>query len=318
MKKVLITGITGFAGSFLAQHLTSLKNQEIYGTYLSESSLDNVAQLKDSLHLTKVDLTQANHVNDLVTSIHPDEIYHLAALPSPVDSHQNPAQYIHNNVDVQLNILESVKKNNLSSTRIIVVSSAEIYGAVPLDALPIDENTAFRPNSPYSVSKATQDLLGLQYYLSYNLPIIRIRPFNHIGPRQSPAFVVAAFAQQVAKIEKGMQEPKISVGNLEAKRDFTDVRDMVHAYQVIMEKGTPGDVYNIGSGRSVSIKEVLDTLISLSTTPMEVVQDIARLRPSDVPDLVCDTTKIANLGWEAHIPLEETLRNTLDYWRAIV
>ncbi len=318
MKKVLITGITGFAGSFLAEHLTSLGNQEIYGTYLSDSSLDNIAPHKESLHLTQVDLTDAQAVNDLLVTIKPDEIYHLAALPSPADSHQNPSRYIHNNVDVQLNILESVKKNSLSSARILIVSSAEIYGAVPLDALPIDELTAMRPNSPYSVSKATQDLLGLQYYLSYKLPIIRVRPFNHIGPRQSPAFVVAAFAQQVARIEKGMQEAKISVGNLQAKRDFTDVRDMVKAYQIVMERGIPGEVYNIGSGRSVSIQEVLDKLIALSNTPMEVVQDPARLRPSDVPDLVCDIAKIAELGWQSQVPLDETLKNTLDYWRAIV
>ncbi len=317
MKKVLITGITGFAGSFLAEHLSSRDDLEIHGTYLSDSSLENVSQIKDRINLVKIDLTDSERVNDLVTSIQPDQIYHLAALPSPADSHNDPVKFIHNNVDVQLNILESLKLNSLTNTRLLIVSSAEIYGAVSVEKLPIDENTEFRPNSPYSVSKATQDLLGLQYYLSYKLPIIRVRPFNHIGPRQSPSFVVSAFAKQIAEIEKGKKDSVIQVGNLDAERDFTDVRDMVRAYQIAMEQGTPGEVYNIGRGESFVIKDVLDKLIALSDVSMEVTEDPSRLRPSDVPHLVSNSEKIKKLGWKVTIDFEETLRNTLDYWRAI-
>lgn len=318
MKKVLITGITGFAGSFLSEHLSSFDDLKLFGTYLSESSTENISSIKDKLELVKIDLTDSDRVNELITSIKPDQIYHLAALPSPADSHQNPVKYIHNNVDVQLNILESIKSNDLLDTRTLIVSSAEIYGAVSSDQLPISENTQFRPNSPYSVSKATQDLLGLQYFLSYNLPIIRVRPFNHIGPRQSPAFVVSAFAKQIAEIEKNEVDPVIYVGNLDAKRDFTDVRDIVKAYRIAMENGKTGEVYNVGRGESFSIKSILDKLISLSSVEMRVEEDPSRLRPSDVPDLVSNSTKIKELGWDVTIDLEDTLQNTLDYWRAIV
>lgn len=318
MKKILITGITGFAGSFLAEYLVAKQDSNIYGTYLTEKSKETIASISDSLNLAQIDLTDSEAVDSLIRTIQPDEIYHLAALPSPADSHENPGKYIHNNVDVQLAILESLRKNKLTNTKTLIISSAEIYGVVSGDDLPIGEDTPFRPNSPYSVSKATQDLLGLQYYLSYKLPIIRVRPFNHIGPRQSPAFVVSAFAKQIAEIEKGTQEPVISVGNLEARRDFTDVHDMVRAYQTVMEYGQVGDVYNLGSGKSISIQEVLDQLIALSTIEMKVVVDPSRLRPSDVPELVCDTTKISQLGWKAETPIRQTIQSTLDYWRAIV
>ncbi len=317
MKKVLITGITGFAGSFLAEELCKQGGYEIHGTYLNEKSLQNIAGIQDKLSLSRIDLTNNDAVSSYIATLAPDQIYHLAALPSPAESFKDPVLYIHNNVDIQLNILEAIRKNNLQHTRILIVSSAEVYGLVSPEDLPIDENTPFRPTSPYSVSKATQDLLGLQYYLAHNLKIIRVRPFNHIGPRQSPDFVVSAFAQQVAQMEKS-EKAVIRVGNLEAKRDFTDVRDMVKAYSVLMEKGIPGEVYNVGRGTSVTIKEILETLLSLSQKDCNVETDPARLRPSDIPNLVCDTQKIKELGWEAQIPLKQTLQDTLDYWRAIV
>jgi GDP-4-dehydro-6-deoxy-D-mannose reductase len=316
MKKILITGITGFAGSFLAEHLLSLgsPDQEIHGTYLSDSSLENIESIKNELSLTKVDLTNSQSVYDLIESIKPDELYHLAALPSPADSFAEPTKYIHNNVDVQVHILEAIRKLS-PQTRVLIVSSGEIYGLVSPEQLPLDENTQFRPTSPYSVSKATQDLLGLQYFISYKLPIIRVRPFNHIGPRQSPAFVVASFAKQIAEAEKVDQKSVIKVGNLAARRDFTDVRDMVRAYHIIMEKGEVGNVYNVGKGESVTMQTIVDTLISLSNNELMTEVDPNRLRPSDIPDIVCDSGKIKKLGWEPKIHLDETLRDTLEYWR---
>ena len=182
--------------------------------------------------------------------------------------------------------------------------------------LPIGEETEIRPVNPYAVSKVACDFLGLQYFLSYKLPIVRVRPFNHIGPRQSPSFVVAAFAKKIAEIEKNKIPPVIKVGNLSPKRDFTDVRDTVWGYQLLIEKGEPGEVYNIGSGRSYEIKYILDTLLSFSDKKITIETDSALMRPVDVPELVCDNSKIKKVtGWEPKIPIEQTLRETLDYWR---
>ena len=221
--------------------------------------------------------------------------------------------------DTFLNLLEAVKKAKLKDTRILVVSSGEIYGAVSKKDLPINENTVLKPTSPYSVSKITQDFLGLQYHLSYKLKIIRVRPFNHIGPRQSPAFVVSAFAKKIAEIEKNKREPVLSVGNLESARDFTDVRDMIKAYVLAVEKGKEGEVYNLGSGRSYKISEILDKLFSLSNVKIKIEIDKNLLRPTDIPDLVCDGAKFTKFtNWKPKIPIDVTLKDTLDYWRNII
>ena len=314
MKKILITGATGFAGSFLAEHLSTQQNLDLFGTYLTDTSIANISGIQDKITLKKVDLSNENEVAQLIGDIQPDEIYHLAALPSPAESFENPAKFIHNNVDVQLHILEALRQHKNTTTKVLIVSSAEIYGKAI--SLPIAEDAELRPMSPYSVSKATQDLLGLQYFLSYGMPIIRVRPFNHIGPRQSPNFVVASFAQQIVQTEKSTAESSIKVGNLVAKRDFTDVRDMVRAYQIVMDHGTVGDVYNIGQGKSYAMQEIVDHLISLAQKEITTEVDPTRLRPSDIPDIVCDTNKISSLGWKPEIELEKTLKDTLEYWRA--
>jgi GDP-4-dehydro-6-deoxy-D-mannose reductase len=200
-----------------------------------------------------------------------------------------------------------------------VVASAEVYGSVTKEDLPMGEDTPLNPTNPYAVSKLAQDFLGLQYFLSYGIKTIRVRPFNHVGPRQAPNFVISSFAQKIAEIEKGKREPILPVGNLEAKRDFTDVRDMVKAYSLIMEKGEFGEVYNIGSGRSYKISEILEMLLSFSSVKITVEIDKSLFRPIDDPELVCDSTKInKTTGWKAEIPLEETLKDTLDYWRNII
>lgn len=318
MKKVLITGITGFAGSFLAEHLVSIGEYEVSGTFISEGSLKNVASIKDKLDLVKVDLTQKDAVESLIQQKKPDMVFHLAAMASVGASFKDPVATFHNNVDSEIFLLEALRNEGLINTRTMIISSAEVYGYVQPENLPLSEEAPLRPANPYAVTKIAQDFLGLQYALSYKMPVIRIRPFNHVGPRQALGFVVSDFAKQIVDIEKGKQEPVVKVGNLEAKRDFTDVRDMVKAYTLLMEKGEAGEVYNIGSGVSHKIQDILDMLIGLSTVQISVQTDPTKLRPSDVPEIVSDNTKMAEItGWEPEISLETTLKDTLDYWRNI-
>jgi len=319
MKKVLITGITGFAGSYLAEHLISAKEYDISGTYLFEKSLSNTEQIKGNLNLIKADLSDEKSVFKIIKDVSPSIIFHLAALTSPADSFKNPTETLTNNISLQINLMEAVRKCNLFNTKILVVSSGEIYGIVEKEDLPIDEKVSLTPTNPYSVSKIAQDFLGLTYFLSYKLKIIRVRPFNHIGPRQSPHFVVSSFAKQIAEIEKDKREPVLHVGNLEAKRDFTNVKDMVRAYALAIEKGRYGEVYNIGSGISYKISDILNKLISMSSSKIKVEKDKALFRPNDIPDLVCDASKFTKLtGWRPQISIETTLKETLDYWRNII
>ena len=195
----------------------------------------------------------------------------------------------------------------------------EEYGRVAPGDLPIREAQPLRPDSPYGVSKVTQDMLGLQYFLSRGLPVIRVRPFNHIGPRQTRRFVAPAFASQIAAIEVGKQPPVMKVGNLSASRDFTDVRDVVRAYVLALEHGEPGEVYNIGSGASHSIRSLLDRLLSLSTVNISIETDTTRLRPADVPDVVCDASRLrAATGWQPRVTFDQSLSDLLDYERTQV
>jgi GDP-4-dehydro-6-deoxy-D-mannose reductase len=318
-KKILVTGASGFAGSHLIDYLVNKNTENIFGTYYSEKSIENLEKVKDKVNLSKVDLTSEEQTNYLIEKIKPDEIYHLAAFASAAGSFSSPAKTVLNNISSQINLLEAVKKHNLTSTKILIISSAEVYGDVDPKDLPIDENTKFNPTNPYAVSKLTQDFLGRQYFLADNLKIIVARPFNHIGPRQAPDFVVSAFAKKIVEIEKGKREPIFPVGNLEAKRDFTDVRDMVRAYFLLMEKGKEGQAYNIGSGASYKISDILDKMLSLSNIKVNIESDKTLFRPIDNPDLVCDYNKLKNLaGWEPEIKIENTLKDTLDYWRDIL
>jgi GDP-4-dehydro-6-deoxy-D-mannose reductase len=319
MKKVLITGVTGFAGSYLAEHLLSTEKYEVSGTFLTEKSLDNVENIKNKLILIKADLTNDKSVFEIIKKTSPSIIFHLAALTSPAESFKNPITTMTNNVSLQINLLEAVRKYNLVDTKILITSSADVYGRVTKENLPIDEETPLMPTNPYSVSKIAQDFLGLSYFLTYKLKIIRVRPFNHVGPKQSPNFVVSSFAKQIAEIEKGKKEPYLLVGNLEAKRDFTDVRDMVKAYLLAIEKGEYGEVYNIGSGVSYKISDILNRLVSMSSSKIEIRKDKALFRPSDDPELVCDSKKFSKVtNWRPKISVDTTLRDTLDYWRNII
>lgn len=312
MKKALITGISGFAGSFLAELLLE-EGYEVYGTHISDD-VKNIDSIKDSVHLKKLNLLDTKDVEQYISSTSFDTIFHLAALTSPAESFKEPTAVFTNNISAQINLLEAVRQSS-SSPRVLITSSAEVYGMVKEAELPISEKAELRPGSPYAVSKIAQDYLGLQYFLSYGMDIVRIRPFNHVGPRQAPGFVVSSFAKQIAEIENGKEKPVIKVGNLTAKRDFTDVRDMVKAYVLLAEKGVSGEVYNAGSGTSHKISEILDTLLSFATQKIEIETDPAKLRPSDVPDIRSDNRKIeSETGWKPEIPLEKTLKDTLDYW----
>lgn len=320
MKQILITGITGFVGEYLAEYLLSIeKDSAIHGTYHSESGLARIGDLKKRLTLHQVDLNDAAKVVSLIQSIKPQEIYHLAALSSVSDSFKRPAETLITNIASEVNLFEAVRSLNEPSVRILVVGSSEMYGNVQPSDLPLSEDTPLRPASPYAVSKITQDYLALQYYNSYKIQTLRARPFNHIGPRQSEKFVVPSFAKQIAEIEKGKRDPVIKVGNLTPKKDFTDVRDIVQAYHLLMQKGVPGEAYNIGSGKSVAIQELLAILLSCSNVSVKVEEDPSLVRPVEILEIRSDSSKLQNLtGWKPEITLEESLKNTLDYFRNLV
>ena len=319
MKKVLITGATGFAGSHLLRYLTALGGYELFGTYLTDNSLNNVSDISQKINFEKLDLSLQDKIENLIFKIKPDHIFHLAALASSAKSFENPKETLVSNIETELNILEGVKKAGLYNTRILIVSSAEIYGRVNNSDNSLNEETPFNPTSSYAVSKIAQDYLGLQYFLTYSLKTVRVRPFNHIGPGQGSGFVVADFAAKIAQIEKGEIEPILKVGNLETSRDFTDVRDMVRAYELLIKKGEPGEVYNIGSGVSYKISDILEKLVALSKVKIEVKVDKTLLRPVDNPKLICDYSKMGKItNWKPEIAIEKTLKDTLDYFRNII
>ncbi|MEW6201922.1 MAG: GDP-mannose 4,6-dehydratase [bacterium] len=313
--KALITGITGFVGSHLAELLLK-QGYDVHGMRRRRSPLINIQHIMDRINLIECELKDPSSVKATLDKIRPDFIFHLGAQSFVPTSWKSPADTIQNNVMGQLNILEAMKELEMFDTRLQIAGSSEEYGLVYEDELPIKETNPLRPLSPYGVSKVAQDLLGFQYYHSYNLKVIRTRAFNHTGPRRDEMFATSNFAHQIAVIEKRHAEPVIMVGNLEAKRDFTDVRDVVKAYVEVTQKGTPGEVYNIASGHAHAIKEMLDILLSFTDLEVRIQRDPARMRPSDVPVLLGDASKIKKeVGWEPMIPFTQTMGDLLNYWR---
>lgn len=316
MRRVLITGVTGFAGSHLVEFLHSRGDCEIHGIYRWRSRTENIEHLSDVLTMHECDLRDATNTHETIARIKPDWIFHLAAQSFVPTSWVAPSESLTTNIMAQVNIFEAVRRLGLK-TRIQLACSSEEYGMVYADEVPIKETNPLRPLSPYAVSKVAQDMLGYQYWMSWKVDSVRTRGFNHEGPRRGPVFVISDFAKQIADIEKGRKKPVLSVGNLDAKRDFTDVRDMVRAYVLALEKCEPGEVYNICRGQCWTIREMLDMLLAMSTVKIEVRQDPARLRPSDVQILLGDNSKfVAATGWQPVIPFEQTLRDMLEYWRA--
>ncbi len=247
--------------------------------------------------------------------IKPQWVFHLAALSSPAASWQDPAGTIATNAGLEANLLAAVVQLE-PMPRVVVVGSSDEYGRPPARARRLDETTPLRPLTPYGVSKVTQDLLALQYHLSHGLPAIRLRPFNHAGPRQAPHFAIASFAQQIARIELGKQLPILKVGNLEARRDFTDVRDIARAYLLAAEKGRPGEVYNIGSGTAPRLRHLVARLLTMTRARITLEVDSSRTHAVEADVYLCDARRFARLtGWHPQISMERTLRDTLEYWR---
>ena len=316
MRRVLVTGVTGFAGSHLVDYLLTRSDCDIVGIQRWRSRTENIEHFADRITLLECDLRDATSTYDTVARVRPDWVFHLAAQSFVPTSWIAPTESLTTNVLAQVNLFEAVRRLKLPC-RIQLACSSEEYGLVHPDEIPIRETNPLRPLSPYAVSKVAQDMLGYQYWMSWKVDSVRTRGFNHEGPRRGPVFVASDFAKQIADIEKGRRPPVLSVGNLEAKRDFSDVRDMVRAYVLALEKCEPGEVYNICSGRAWSIRQVLDLLLGMTRTQIEVRQDPARLRPSDVPILLGDNSKfVAATGWQPTIPFEQTLRDMLEYWRS--
>lgn len=312
--KSLITGITGFVGSHLAEYLLK-KGHEVFGTVRWRSSTENIEHIKNMINLIECDIKDFHSVRKIIDKIRPDYIFHLAAQSFVPTSWHAPGETLFTNIIGNLNILEAVRDVKIDPV-IQIAGSSEEYGKVFEDELPIKETNPLRPLSPYGVSKVSQDLLSYQYFASYGIKVIRTRAFNHTGPRRGSVFVTSNFALQIARIEKGLQKPIIYVGNLSTSRDFSDVRDIVRGYYLAVEKGEPGEVYNICSGKCWKIEKVLDILLSYSKVKVEVKSDPSRLRPSDVPILLGDFSKFHKMcGWRPEIPFEKTLEDLLNYWR---
>jgi GDP-4-dehydro-6-deoxy-D-mannose reductase len=314
MKKALITGISGFVGSYLAEFLLN-KGIEVYGTIRWRSKLDNILHIKDKLKLVEADIRDSHSVQKAIEEVEPDYVFHLASQSFVPMSWRAPADTMETNAIGTIHLLEAIRQSDCNPI-IQIAGSSEEYGMVYQNELPIRETNSLRPLSPYGVSKVAEDLLGQQYHRSYGLKIVVTRAFNHTGPRRGEVFVTSNFSKQIAEIEKGLKEPVIYVGNLSAQRDFSDVRDIVRAYWLAVNKCEYGEVYNICSGKARTIQSVLDLLLDMTDKKIEIKQDPSRMRPSDVEILFGDYSKFKEkTGWTPEIPFEKTMQDLLDYWR---
>ena len=292
--RVVVTGASGFVGRWLLDHLRAMD---------------------DEVLAPDVDVTHPDRVRDALDDARPEAIYHLAALAHVGESWAAPRETFEVNATGTLNLLEAARSLTPLPT-VLLVGSAEVYGRVTAAELPLREDAPLRPVSPYAASKVSAEFLGLQAHLAHGLPVIRVRAFNHIGPGQAPTFVVSSLARQIAdaSLHGGAS---IRVGNLTPRRDFTDVRDVVRAYRLLVERGTPGDVYNVCAGEAVAIADVVDALLEISGARLEVVQDPDRVRAVDVPVLLGDPGRLQRAtGWRREQRLEASLADVLDYWRS--
>ena len=310
--RALVTGARGFAGGHLIRHLLSC-GDEVVGI-----GRDHGASAAVDCPMRHLDLRDAAAVQSAVAELRPDAVYHLAAQSSAGQSLSDPWATIANNLQSQMALLDALVATQ-SAARILIVGSSDEYGRVRPEEVPTKEDVPLRPTTPYAVSKVGQDVMGYQYFAQYGLPVIRVRPFSHTGPGHDARFAIPSFARQLAEIEASLHEPVIRVGNLNVYRDYTDVRDVARAYRQLLERGVPGEVYNLGRGESVQVAQVLGDRRAMCRVGVDVIVDPKRLRPSDVPRQQADTTKLYELTqWQPAIPWEQTLRDTLDYWRARV
>lgn len=315
--RAFITGIVGFAGSHLAAELLDC-GYEVYGTQLPGESRDRLRGITGSISISSVDLTDHAATRRLVKRIKPDTVFHLAAISAVGYSFKNPRHTFDVNVTGTLNLLEALREVGTVKS-IVVVTSSDIYGIVRPSDLPIRESTPLMPVTPYGVSKAAVDMLGYQYFKSYGLPVMRARAFNHTGPKQDQGFVVADFCRQAALIESGRLKPVLTVGNLDAKRDISDVRDIVRGYRLISENGKPGDAFNLCSGKSHRIKSILNKILKMISLDVSIKPNPKLMRPSEIPNLVGDSSKARRgVGYKTKYELTGTLEDTLSYWRQAV
>jgi GDP-4-dehydro-6-deoxy-D-mannose reductase len=313
--KALITGMTGFIGSHLAEFLLK-KGYEVSGTVWDKNEMGNIKGIEDKVKIFECDVRDADLVEKVIKESNPDTIYHLAAQSFPTVSWDEPVRTIDTNVLGTTHIFEAIRKIDLKTTVLVACSSAE-YGFVSEEEVPVSESHILLPLHPYGVSKVGQDLLAYQYFENFGIKTIRARLFNTTGPRKTND-VCSDFTSKIVKIEKG-EEKQLLVGNLEPKRDITDVEDVVGALWLLCEKGNMGDAYNVCSSKAYRIKDVLDMAVGLSKTEIDVQVDESKLRPTDEPIIMGDNTKIReDCGWVPKMTMEETLERMLNYWRQVL
>lgn len=310
--KALIIGGSGFVGGYLAKQL-----QEHCGFDVAVTKMPAETFKMENIDVYDLNILEKDAVLAVLEQAHPDYIFHLAALSSVSLSWKNPGLTVDINIKGALNVLDCLRDSGIKA-RILLIGSGEEYGQIRPEEVPLKEDNLVRPGNIYAATKVCQNMIGQIYARAYHMDVISVRAFNHIGPKQLPAFVVSDFCKQIAEIECGKADPVMMVGNLGARRDFTDVRDVVRAYSLLIQKGTPGETYNVGSGTAHSIQSLLDELLSFSTSRIDVMADPAKLRPIDVPEITADISKLTEAtGWKPEIPLRQTLKETLDYWRTV-
>lgn len=309
-RRALIVGAAGFVGKYLADELNAAGGWSVCVTKMPQEAL-SIA----SVTAYDLNILDREAVDTLLAELRPQVIFHLAAQSSVAVSWKNPGLTVDVNIKGTLNLLDAVRDCGFSP-RVLLIGSSEEYGAVAPEEIPVKETTLPRPGNIYAVTKNTQNQFGRLYAQAYGLDILSTRSFNHIGPNQTPLFVVADFCRQVVEIEKGRHEPVLQVGNLSAKRDFTDVRDVVRAYRLLALTGEKGETYNVGQGKAVEINDILQMILALSKETIRVEIDPAKLRPVDVPIIEADISKLQEAtGWNPQISLGQTLEETLTYWR---
>lgn len=311
--RVLVTGATGFVGQHLLRSLAQ-RGYTIFATCL----LPFQGELPGIVELLPCDMRERTQVAEVVRHALPQHIYHLAGLSSVTRSFAESRQVWNTNLGGAMNLLDAVRET-VPKARVLLVGSGQCYGNVPAKALPVKEEQALAPDNPYAASKAAADLLGFQYFRSWNLQVIRARPFNHTGPGQPPQFVCSDLARQVAEIDAGARPPLLRVGNTRVQRDFSDVRDVVRAYQLLLERGEPGNAYNVASGRSVSVAQIIAHLHKLSRRRFRVAVQAARLRQGEALRLYGSSRKLTRAtGWKPEYALAQTLNDVYTYWKTIV
>jgi len=301
----LITGANGFVGKHL-KSILEVNGDIVFGCDLTQNENDKIFLC---------DLLDFDGICRMLSNVRPDFIYHLAGQSNVAFSWKNPELTLKINAVGTLNLLEAVRKCGIKC-RVLLIGSSEQYGIVAKEAIPIDENYPLNSHNPYSISKTTAEMYGRLYVNTFGVDVVMARAFNHIGPGQSKGFVISDFASKIADIEKGLSEPVLNIGNIEAIRDFTDVRDIVEGYRLLMQMGKRGEVYNIGSGKGTKISEIIDIMLAMSTKTIKMKIDPEKIRPSDMPVMICDNTKIKNhTSWQNKISLFESIKNVLEYWR---